>query len=139
MNTTSPSSEHAVMSSSEEAGGGPPWPAAGAHNAMERLAPISMLCNGLVISSLLGSWPECTLGADPAPLNRKTEDGSTGVAQARREPGDRNVDAGLHAAELWIVLAARAIAPHQLDLEVIERVEVREAVLDRARQRRIAR
>ena len=33
---------------------------------------------------------------------------------------------------------ARAVAPHQLDLQVVQRIEVGEAVLDRARQRRVA-
>ena len=62
-----------------------------------------------------------------------------GIAQARREPVDRHVDAALHALDAGVVLAARAVAPHQLDLQVVERIEVRKAVLDRARQRRVRR
>ena len=53
------------------------------------------------------------------------------------EPGgdavDRHVDAALDAG----VLAALAVAVQQLDLDVVERVEIGEAVADRALEERI--
>jgi hypothetical protein len=61
------------------------------------------------------------------------------IPQPRRQTVDRDVDAALDAVERRIVLAARAVAPHQLDLQVIQRVEVRKAVLDRTRERGVVR
>src|SRR5260370_24976971 len=63
--------------------------------------------------------------APPAP--------STRIAQPRRDPVDRQVNAAPHAR----VRTARAMALDELDLQVIERVEIREAVLDRAREQRV--
>src|SRR5690348_17482915 len=57
-----------------------------------------------------------------APLSRVHS--STGVAQPRRKPVDREVDAALHA----LLGAARAVALQQLQLQVVERVEVGEEI-----------
>src|SRR5688500_13549187 len=62
---------------------------------------------------------------------------STSVAQARGDAVDRDVYAVLHQLVDRLVVAPRAVAPHELDLQVVERIDVREAVLDRARQRRV--
>src|SRR5688572_27082434 len=60
---------------------------------------------------------------------------STGVAQPRGEAVDGKVDAALHA----LLRVARAVAPQQLELQVVQRVEVGKAVADRARERGIRR
>src|SRR4051812_21179009 len=52
---------------------------------------------------------------------------STGVAQPRGEPVDGEVDAAFHA----VLRVARPMAPQQLELQVVQRVEVGEAVADR--------
>src|SRR5829696_4172023 len=59
--------------------------------------------------------------------------GSAAVPQARRDAVDREVDP-LHHPLLRI---AGAVAPQKLDLHVVERIEIGEAVLDRARQKRV--
>src|SRR6516165_12629657 len=56
------------------------------------------------------------------------------VAQTGRDAVDRQVDAGHDI----FVRVARAITLQQLDLHVIERVDVREAVPDRAPEQRVA-
>ena len=52
------------------------------------------------------------------------------VAQARGNAVDRKMDAAPDA----IIRIAGAMPAQQLDLQVIERVEIGEAILDRARQ-----
>ena len=56
---------------------------------------------------------------------------STRVAQPGRQPVDRQVDAAPHA----LVPVAGAMPAQQLELQVVERVQVREAVADRPGQR----
>src|ERR1700681_2318333 len=58
---------------------------------------------------------------------------SPAVAQARGEPVDRQ----MYSALGELIGLARAIATQQLDLEVIERIEIGEAIANASRQRRI--
>jgi len=58
----------------------------------------------------------------------------TRVAQARRHAVDRQMDASLHPLVLAVPFTPVAMPPQQFHLQVIERIEVRQAVLDRARQ-----
>ena len=60
---------------------------------------------------------------------------STRIAQPRRDPVDRQMNPAVHAR----VGVARAVPLDQLDLQVVQRIEVGEAVLDRARQQRVVR
>src|SRR5439155_10747054 len=55
------------------------------------------------------------------------------IPQPRRQSVNGEVDAALHA----LVGVARAMAAQELELEVVEGVEVGEAVADRAGERRI--
>jgi phosphatidylserine/phosphatidylglycerophosphate/cardiolipin synthase-like enzyme len=63
----------------------------------------------------------------------RPEDQSAAVAQSRGDAVDGQVDAALHA----LVGLAGAVAAQQLDLDVVQRIEVGEAVADRALQQRI--
>src|SRR5574337_2083879 len=58
---------------------------------------------------------------------------SIAVAQPRREAVDRQVDRALRAQ----IGLARAVAAQELDLQVIERIEIRKAVANAARKRRV--
>src|ERR1700681_153512 len=58
---------------------------------------------------------------------------SPAVAQARGEPVDRQ----MYSALGELIGLARAIATQQLDLEVIERIEIGEAIANASRQRRV--
>ena len=53
--------------------------------------------------------------------------------QARRDAVDADVDAALHP----LIGEARPVAPYQFDLQVMQRIDVRKAVPDGARKRRI--
>src|SRR6476646_7129145 len=55
------------------------------------------------------------------------------VTKARRQPVDRQVYRALRP----YVGRACTIAPQQLDLQMVERIEIRKAVADAARERRI--
>src|SRR4051812_11015211 len=68
------------------------------------------------------------------PWPRRIIDGSTRVAQSRGNAVDREVDAAPQPLVLGRALAARAVAAHQLDLQVVQRIEIGEAVLDRSRE-----
>src|SRR6478735_3742839 len=59
---------------------------------------------------------------------------SATVAQSGRDAIDRDEQRALHA----VVRVARAQAPQELDLQVVERVDVGAPVADRARERWIA-
>lgn len=59
---------------------------------------------------------------------------SAGVAQPCRDPVDADVDATFDL----LSVAAGAVAPDQLHLQVVQRVDVGESVRDGARQRPIA-
>ena len=61
-----------------------------------------------------------------------------GVAQAGGDAVDRQVDAALQPLHAFLALAPVAVAAQQFDLQVVERVEIGEAMRDRARQRRVA-
>src|ERR1700716_4362165 len=58
---------------------------------------------------------------------------SPAVAQARGEPVDRQMYSALDE----LIGLARAIATQQLDLQVIERIEIGEAIANASRKRRI--
>src|SRR6218665_258693 len=60
---------------------------------------------------------------------------SPGIAQPCGNPVDRDVDSGLHA----LIILAGTPAAHQFDLQMVQRVDVCEAVLDGARQRAVVR
>src|SRR6202012_748117 len=77
-------------------------------------------------AELIEARPWCRL-RDKSPRR-----GSTGVAQPRGDAVDRQVDAALHALGGRIVLAPHAVAAHQFDLQVVQRIEIREPVFDRA-------
>src|SRR3954471_246615 len=58
---------------------------------------------------------------------------SPGVAQACRQPVDGEVDPALHA----LLGPAGAVTLQELELQVVQRVEVGEAIADRAREARV--
>jgi hypothetical protein len=70
----------------------------------------------------------------PRPPAARSGPLSAGVPQPRRHPVDRQVNPPLHPLLHRAAFLLRAVAPHQLDLQVVQRVEVRESVRDRARQ-----
>ena len=61
------------------------------------------------------------------------------IAQPRRHPVDRDVDAAPHALVRRLAGRLRAVTAHQFDLQVVQRVEVGQAVLERARERGVRR
>jgi hypothetical protein len=102
------------------------------------------LCCGLVDVQGHG-WLSRSGSADPArkeaaasvtPLVslRLADTSSAGIAQAGGNPVDRQLDAVQHA----LVAVGRAMPPQQLDLQVVQRIEVRQPMTQRARQQRVA-
>src|SRR5215471_10149905 len=60
---------------------------------------------------------------------------SPGVAQACGDSVDREMDAAANTLVGLVGLAAAAVALDQFDLQVVERIEVRQAIADVARER----
>ena len=55
---------------------------------------------------------------------------STRIPQPRRDTVDGNVYAAFHALQTRVVRSALTVAAHQLHLQVVQRIKVREAVLN---------
>src|SRR5690348_12394023 len=60
---------------------------------------------------------------------------SARVAQSGGDAVDGQVDAPPQPVVVAIAVALLAVAPHEFDLQVVQRVEIRKAVLDRTRER----
>ena len=69
-------------------------------------------------------------GVAAPPISYECGPNLTGIPQARSNPVDGNMDTAPHA----LVALAGAVAAYQFDLEVVQRVDVGEAVVDGALQ-----
>src|SRR5471032_336825 len=107
---------------------GPPrsGPVTGAITGALYTATATSVCAAMVTAS--GS------GSERHELPTDGTAGSATVAQSRRDTVDRDQQGALHA----VVRVARAQAPQELDLQVVERVDVRAPVADRASKGGIA-